>query len=51
MPEVAQLQGEFSAIPFLQGLLYKLQAKHIPKNIILKQKKPILFQNTDLFSH
>lgn len=31
-----QMQGEFSAIPFLQGLAYKLQAKHIPKSILLK---------------
>lgn len=39
MPEAAQLQGELSAIAFLQGLTYKLQAKPIPNNILLKQKK------------
>lgn len=39
MPEAAQLQGESSATPFLQGLAYKLQAKHIPQKHSLKAKK------------
>ena len=40
MPETAQMQGEFAAIPFLQGLNYKLQQWHVLENIFLKQKKP-----------
>lgn len=48
IPEAAQLQGELSAAHFFQGLAYKLQAKCVPQNILLKQEKPISFHNSSV---